>query len=103
MSLYDFTFTLVTDFLRMEFNFEYSCRCLDHPYMPNNPRGRFYPAKRDIRDLMSDFHSEETLRDKPDCGVIDPAWCKGQGQNYPIPCKKMIITLYNKDLWIKDL
>ena len=48
---------------------------------------------------MSDFHSEDTLRDKPDCGVIDPAWCKGQGQNYPIPCKKMIITLYNKDLW----
>ena len=90
MSLYDFT--LVTDFLRMEFNFEYSCRCLDHPYMPNNPRGRFYTSKRDIRDLMSDFHSEETLRDKPDCGVIDPAWCKGQGQNYPIPCKKMIIT-----------
>merc|ERR1712218_55215 len=61
-------------------------RCLDHPYMPNNPRGRFYTSKRDIRDLMSDFHSEETLRDKPDCGVIDPAWCKGQGQNYPIPC-----------------
>ena len=91
---------LFTDFLRMEFNFEYSCRCLDHPYMPNNPRGRFYPSKRDIRDLMSDFHSEETLRDKPDCGVIDPAWCKGQGQNYPIPCKKMIMTLYNKDLYL---
>ena len=52
---------------------------------------------------MSDFHSEETLRDKPDCGVIDPAWCKGQGQNYPIPCKKMMITLYNKDLWFVKL
>ena len=80
-------------YLHNEFNFDYFCRCLDHPYMPNSPRGRFYPSKRDIRDLMSDFHSEATLRDKPDCGVIDPAWCKGQGQNYPIPCKKNIKVL----------
>ena len=42
---------------------------------------------------MSEFHSEDTLNDKPDCGVIDPAWCKGEGQNYPIPCKKNRATI----------
>ena len=38
---------------------------------------------------MVDMHGEDVLRDKPDCGVIDPAWCKAEGQNYPIPCESM--------------
>ena len=61
-------------------------RCLDRAFN-EGPRGRFFPMTRDIRDLMSEIHSEQTLEDKPDCGVIDPAWCKGEGQNYPITCK----------------
>lgn len=59
-------------------------RCIDHTYK-YGPRG----ARRDIRDLMVDMHGENVLRDKPDCGVIDPAWCKAEGQNYPIPCESM--------------
>merc|ERR1712018_658158 len=48
-------------------------RCLDRAYDPVGPRGRFTPRRRDIRDLMSEIHDEQTLKDKPDCGVIDPA------------------------------
>jgi len=61
-------------------------RCLDRAFEEEGPRGRFYPRSRDIRDLMSEIHSEKTLQDTPECGVIDPAWCKAEGQNYPIPC-----------------
>jgi len=63
-------------------------RCLDRAYEPVGPRGRFTPRRRDIRDLMSEIHSEQTLKDKPDCGVIDPAWCEAddEGQLFSIPC-----------------
>jgi len=61
-------------------------RCLDRAYMEEGPRGRFFGMRRDIRDLMSEIHSEKNLEDKPDCGVIDPAMCKGEGQNYAINC-----------------
>ena len=44
---------------------------------------------------MSEIHNEDILRDKPDCGVIDPAWCKGEGQNYPIPCEANMIVIYS--------
>ena len=39
---------------------------------------------------MSEIHSEQTLKDKPDCGVIDPAWCEAddEGQLFSIPCKR---------------
>ena len=70
-----------------------SYRCLDHAFK-TGPRGRFFPMRRDIRDLMSEIHSEEILRDKPDCGVIDPAWCKDEGQNYPIPCNTNTIITF---------
>ena len=67
------------------------CRCLDRAYEPVGPRGRFTPRRRDIRDLMSEIHSEQTLKDKPDCGVIDPAWCEAddEGQLFSIPCKRI--------------
>merc|ERR1712212_861567 len=63
-------------------------RCLDRAYEPVGPRGRFTPRRRDIRDLMSEIHDEQTLKDKPDCGVIDPAWCEAddEGQLFSIPC-----------------
>merc|ERR1711963_384615 len=63
-------------------------RCLDRAYEPVGPRGRFTPRRRDIRDLMSEIHNEQTLKDKPDCGVIDPAWCEAddEGQLFSIPC-----------------
>merc|ERR1712038_1331330 len=63
-------------------------RCIDRAYEPVGPRGRFTPRRRDIRDLMSEIHDEQTLRDKPDCGVIDPAWCEAddEGQLFSIPC-----------------
>ena len=50
--------------------------------------------RRDIRDLMSEIHDEQTLKDKPDCGVIDPAWCEAddEGQLFSIPCKITIIA-----------
>ena len=42
---------------------------------------------------MSEIHDEQTLKDKPDCGVIDPAWCEAddEGQLFSIPCKIMLL------------
>ena len=41
----------------------------------------------DIRNMLLEIHGEQKLRDTPECGVIDPAWCKEEGKLYPIPCK----------------
>merc|ERR1711994_113532 len=39
-----------------------------------------------IRHMLIDIHGVQKIRDDPQCGVIDPDWCKEEGKLYPIPC-----------------
>merc|ERR1711997_1296909 len=59
-------------------------RCISHgDYHTALTSDLQYEAiSRMLRDILGD----QKLRDDPQCGVIDPAWCQEEGKLYPIPC-----------------
>ena len=61
-------------------------RCIQHGVFNGDLTGEA-TQEAAIRKMLVSVLGAQKLKDNPECGVIDPAWCKEEGKLYPIPCK----------------
>ena len=64
-------------------------RCIQHGVFTSEMTEAEAEAKQQdaIQKMLVSVLGAQHLMDNPECGVIDPAWCKEEGKLYPIPCK----------------
>merc|ERR1719300_36065 len=61
-------------------------RCIQHGVFGNDPTEDEAVQEDAIRKMLVSVLGAQKIKDNPDCGKIDPAWCKEEGKLYPIPC-----------------
>merc|ERR1719300_1315759 len=61
-------------------------RCIQHGVFGNDPTEDEVVQEDAIRKMLVSVLGAQKIKDNPECGVIDPAWCKEEGKLYPIPC-----------------
>merc|ERR1711962_1574105 len=59
-------------------------RCIQHGGITEDITGA--TQEKALKNMLLSVLGEQKLKDNPDCGKIDPAWCKEEGKLYPIPC-----------------
>ena len=67
-------------------------RCIQHGGIAEDITGA--TQEKALKNMLLSVLGEQKLKDNPDCGKIDPAWCKEEGKLYPIPCKLMLYPFH---------